>query len=218
MVIHYKALNTGIDKIFSSFKKTQVQQRIKKAEKDGLDFCISDSEKSINEFYSLHLLTRKKLGVPIQPKKFFYNFYEKIIHKGLGFVVIVYLKGKPIGAGIFAGFGSIITYKYSASDPALIKLHPNHLMLWNAIKESLKRGFKIFNFGKTDIKNIGLREFKSGWGSVEEPLYYSYYPKAPSEGKLKLINDKFVSPIIKSAPKIVCRIIGEIAYKYFPSL
>jgi lipid II:glycine glycyltransferase (peptidoglycan interpeptide bridge formation enzyme) len=216
--LHTTMLQGDCEKLFSTFKKTQIQQPIKKAERDGVSYKVSTSSKQMEEFYSLHLKTRKKLGVPIQPKSFFNKVYDEIIKKDLGFIVITYMDSFPIGAGVFFGFENILTYKYSASDPEKLKLRPNHLMLWGAFQEGIKRGFKYFDFGKTEIQNEGLRKFKAGWGSIEEPLYYSYYPQCPGDSKLKVIQEKFIGPMIKNSPEFVCRTIGEIAYKYFPSI
>ena len=217
-LIHTTALNNNLEYLFSTFKKTQIQQPIKKAERDGVSYVISTNIMQLEEFYTLHLKTRKKLGVPIQPKGFFKEIYNNLIQPGFGFTVITYMASKPIGAGLFLGFKNVLTYKYSASDPQKLNLRPNHLMLLAAFQEGVKRGFKYFDFGRTEIANEGLRKYKSGWGSIEEPLYYSYYPHLPAESKISIIKDKFVAPLIKNSPEFVCRTIGEIAYKYFPSL
>ena len=212
---HFLSLLPSKDQIFSTFKKTQVQQPIQKALRDGLTFSIKTDYESVIYFYDLHLLTRKKLGVPIQPKKFFYHTWNEIINKGLGFVVLVYLKDKIISSGIFAGFNNTLTYKFSASYPDYLKYRPNNLMLWAGIQEAKRRGFEIFDFGRTDLETEGLRKFKQGWGTVEEPLYYSYYPKVPEDSKYKFVKDKIVAPIIRHSPKFVCRWSGELLYKYF---
>ncbi len=88
-------------------------------------------------------------------------------------------------------------------------------MFWTAIQEAKKRGFEVFDFGRTELGNEGLRKFKQGWGTIEQPLFYSYYPKAPANYKLKFIKDKIITPLIKYSPKFVCRLSGELLYKYF---
>ncbi|MDQ7818401.1 MAG: GNAT family N-acetyltransferase [Melioribacteraceae bacterium] len=212
---HSLSLLLSEEEIFKSFKKTQVQQPIHKAIRNGLTASIRTDYESIIQFYNLHLLTRKKLGVPIQPKKFFYHLWKEIINEGLGFVVKVSMNQKVISSGIFAGFNKILTYKFSASEPDFIIYRPNNLMLWSGIQEAKKRGFEIFDFGRTDLKAEGLRKFKLGWGTTEEPLYYSYYPKAPENSNFKFVKNMIVAPIIKYSPKFVCRLSGELLYRYF---
>lgn len=212
---HSLLLTNSEDEIFNSFKKTQVQQPIQKAQRDGLSVSTNTNYESVIQFYNLHLLTRKKLGVPIQPKKYFYHLWNEIINKGMGYVVSVKLNDKMISSGVFIGINKILTYKFSASHPDYLKYRPNNLMLWTAIQEAKKRGFEIFDFGRTDLETEGLRKFKLGWGTIEEPLYYSYYPKAPDDSKFKFIKDRIVVPIIRNSPKFVCRWSGELLYKYF---
>ena len=212
---HSLSLIPSEEDIFRSFKKTQVQQPIQQAIKNGLYSVIRRDIEAINEFYRLHLLTRKRLGVPIQPKRFFYNLFNEIIQKNLGFITLVYLENQVISAGIFCGYGHIMTYKYSASDYNFLKFRPNNLMLWEAIKEAKRRSFEVFDFGRTELENEGLRKFKLGWGTKEELLYYSFYPKAPSNSKFIFVKNNIVAPIIRKSPKFICRLTGELFYKYF---
>ncbi|MCX6165434.1 MAG: peptidoglycan bridge formation glycyltransferase FemA/FemB family protein [Ignavibacteriae bacterium] len=214
-VLHTLSLSDDIDSIFKNFKETQVQQPIKNALKNNLTYKVSNSLESLEDFYKLHLRTRKKLGVPIQPKGFFRNIFTEIIKKGFGYIVLVYKENIPISSGLFAGYNNVLSYKFGASDFRYLKLRPNNLMLWIAIQEAVKRGYKVFDFGKTDNDNVGLRKFKSGWGAEEVALYYSYYPSIPEKGKFNFVKDKLVAPVIKYSPSAVCRLTGEILYKHF---
>jgi hypothetical protein len=214
-VLHKKELSKNIDDVFSSFKKTQVQQPILKGMRDGLTSIVSTDMKAVHEYYRLHLMTRKRLGVPVQPRKFFDELYENIISKNLGFTVLVFKDLQCISGGIFSGATHTLTYKYGASDDTMLHWRPNNLMVWTAMREAVARGFQYFDFGKTDIVNEGLRKFKSGWGATEQSLYYSYYPSVPKNSLLSTIKDKFASPLIRHTPMFVCRWTGEIFYRYF---
>lgn len=213
--LHKLDLNESEENIFKRFKVTQVQQCIRKSIKNGLVSKVTNDFNSLEDFYNLHLMTRKKLGVPIQPKKFFLNLWYEIIKKNYGFVILVYKDFDLLSSGIFIGKGEKIIYKFSASNTKFLHFRPNNLMLWTAIQEAKRRGYSVFDFGRTEIENEGLRKFKLGWGTIEEPLYYSYYPKAPDDSKFKWIKDKIVAPIIRNSPKFVCRLSGELFYKYF---
>ena len=214
-VLHIKELSNNIDDVFASFKKTQVQQPILKSIRDGLTCRVSNDKESIKNFYRLHLLTRKRLGVPVQPKKFFDEVYENIISNNYGFTVLVFKDINCISAGIFSGYSHTLTYKYGASDDTMLQLRPNNLMLWTAMQEAVRRGYRYFDFGKTDIANDGLRKFKSGWGATEEPLYFSFFPSIPDHSMFTLVKDKFVAPLIQHSPLAICRWTGELFYRYF---
>ena len=214
-VVHTTNLGVGADELFASFKKTQVQQPITKAIRDGLVAEVRDDWKAVDEFFELHVRTRRKLGVPVQPRGFFRILHAQILSKGLGYIVIIKRGSTPIAAGVFCGFGRTLTYKFGASDERELMHRPNNFAIWTAMKEAMRRGFSVFDFGTTEIVHEGLRKFKSGWGSVEVPLYYSFYPVAPSDSKFNFIKNKVVSPVIRHSPTFVCRLTGELFYKYF---
>ena len=214
-VLHIKELSNTIDNVFASLKKTQVQQPILKGMRDGLTCRVSIEKDSLKDFYRLHLLTRRRLGVPVQPRKFFDEVFENIIRKNLGFTVLVFKDKQCISAGIFSGYAHTLTYKYGASDDTMLHWRPNNLMVWTAMQEAVKRGFTYFDFGKTDYENEGLRKFKSGWGVTEQPLYYSYYPVVPRNSLLLTLKNKLAAPLIRHSPMFVCRWTGEILYRFF---
>ena len=35
----------------------------------------------------------------------------------------------------------------------------------------------LLDLGRTARENFGLMEFKRGWGAIEEPLTYYYFPR-----------------------------------------
>lgn len=212
--IHTLPLNKSVESMLGSFNKSRTMRGIKKSQKENAEYSISHSAGDLDSFYRLHLKTRKRLGIPIQPRKFFTELYYEIIEKKIGFICIVKKDLIPLAAGIFAGTGETVTYKYGASDPEMLHFKPNHLMFMGAILEAHKEGFGYFDFGKTDFDNEGLREFKSGWGTAEDKLNYSYWPDAPKNKISDSFKGTFLSFLIKKSPAFVCRLTGELFYKY----
>jgi len=190
-----------------------VQQPIQQAERAGVVVKTHTDNEGINIFYNLHLKIRKQHGAPIQPKSFFYNLKKDLFENNLGFVLIAYIENKPVSAVVFLQYNKKIIYKYSASDYNYIKYKPNNIVLASAIKYACENGFKIFDFGISDKKNDGLIKFKSGWGTVQEDVAYTYLDNNKfSESKTG--RNKILKTIIQKSPKFVCRILGELFYKY----
>jgi CelD/BcsL family acetyltransferase involved in cellulose biosynthesis len=210
---HALALEPGADAVFRTFKKTQVQQRIRKAERHGLAVRVADTSDDLTRvFYGLHLATRSRLGTPIQPKRFFRRFWERIVQPGLGSCSIVLADGKPIASAVFLTANGKTTYKYSASDEEHLHLRPNNLLLWDAIKRACEQGQRSFDFGKTEPGNEGLRSFKRAWGTVEHDLSYTTLggqPTSTAPGE-----HRTMTAVIRKSPHWVCRAIGETLYKY----
>jgi lipid II:glycine glycyltransferase (peptidoglycan interpeptide bridge formation enzyme) len=195
--------------------KARVQRSIRNAQKSNLKTEIRRDTGAVEIFYRLHLNTRRRQGVPIQPRRFFALFHRYIIGGGLGFISLTRSGALYISAGVFCEFNGTLTYKYGASDPAYLYASPNHLMFWDTMVHARQEGFSRFDLGKKDLSNSGLRFFKGGWNSTETELPYSYFTTAPSSGLLELLNKKLIEPTIKKSPAIVCRLAGEGLYKYF---
>ena len=117
---------------------------------------------------------------------------------------------------MFLVFKETIIYKYGASNPQYLHLRPNNLLFWTAIKEACLKGYQIFDLGKTDTKQSGLRRFKSGWSAKEKELYYTYFPDAPDNNLFDYVKEKMLSRAIRYSPKFVCRFVGELLYMYSP--
>jgi hypothetical protein len=87
--------------------------------------------------------------------------------------------------------------------------------MWTAIEWACEHAYRELDFGRSDIENLGLREFKRRWGAVELPLNYSYLTAAPGRPVPRL-SMQVMAKIIRSSPPIVCRLSGEILYGRLP--
>jgi hypothetical protein len=212
-VLHSLNLDAGLDRIHSNCAKT-FRYSIRRAERDGLKVNYSDGAEGMQIFYQLHLKTRMKLGVPIQPKRFFELLYSKLILNGFGKVIIISHEAIPISAAIVLNFKRNCMIKYSASDPAYLKMPCQYYLYWKCIEWAFERKFGSIDFGKTDISNKGLRYFKNGWGTKEDVLPYSFTASAVpkrSSGRLH----SMLRLVIRHSPQWVCRLVGELLYSHF---
>jgi CelD/BcsL family acetyltransferase involved in cellulose biosynthesis len=189
------------------------QRNIRKAEKSALRVEQGASATDLDTFYRLHLLTRRRLGVPVQPRRFFHLLGEHVLARARGFVMTVRLDEIPIASAVFLCWNGTIIYKYGASDERYWEHRPNNLLFWRAIAWGCEHNCHTFDWGRTDLQDEGLREFKRGWGAVEEPLAYTTLaasrPKAAT-GRL----GRMLGNVIRRSPPAVCRVVGELFYKY----
>lgn len=215
--IHLIDIAKDENTMMKTFDRTK-RQGIVKAQKLGLEVVLSREYTEVLRFFNLHLITRRSKGIPIQPKSFFHRIHEHLIKENLGFTIIVKKDNVDIAAGLFMNYNGVLTYKYNASRVEYQQYRPNNLIVWRAIQEGIKEGFKTFDFGKTDFDNKGLRNFKLGWGAKEYDNIFSYFPAIKSHNLFDVIKEKVIVPIIKMSPGIVCQFFGEVGYKFFPSL
>lgn len=194
--------------------RPEVRRHIRKALREGVAVRRATSiDEFIGVFYRLHLDTRRRLGVPVQPRRFFRLLWERIIERGLGFCSLAFVGGAPAAAVVLLASNARMTYKYAASDHRFLDRRPNHLLISEAITWGCQNGFREFDFGRSDLRNAGLRRFKSTWGAVEEPLVYSSIGRAPRSGP-RGSAAAVLEPLIRHSPRAVCRLAGELLYKY----
>jgi CelD/BcsL family acetyltransferase involved in cellulose biosynthesis len=210
-VRHVLALSEDPAEVERGFSKSRIRG-VKKARRENLTGTRRTDRAALDDFYSLHLRTRRKLGVPTQPKRFIRRF-EELFDAGLGFVSLVLEDERPIAAAVFLTHNGTVTYKYGASDERALRKRPNNLLMSDAIRWACEAGFQSFDFGRTEIENEGLRAFKSGWGAEEIELPYTYF--ADSEPKPEsALRDRLMGATIRHSPTFVGRLVGEALYRH----
>jgi len=213
---HVLALDRDPAQVYAGFHRSQVQRNIRRAEREGLTVRQATHPRDLTDtFYRLHLRTRRRQGVPVQPRRFFSLLWENTISTGLGSVLIVEVSAQPIAAAVFLAWNGTVIYKFGASDDSNWSLRPNHLLFWHAIRAACEQGSRWFDFGRTDIGQEGLRNFKLSWGAAEEPLVYGTLggkpgSASPADGTAA----RMLGPVIRHGPLLFCRAFGETLYRY----
>lgn len=212
-VTHTLTLRHDLETVYRSFS-SQTRRSIAKAEREGVTVRPGEDRRDLVEtFYGLHVRTRRRLGVPVQPRRFFDLLWERLVQPGLGSVLVAESGGRPVAAAVFLAWNRTVTYKFGASDAEALGVRPNHLLFWTAIRSAAEQGYANFDFGRSDVENEGLRRFKSSWGAVERPLFYSALGgPAPSVSAGRAAH--VVGTAIRRSPGWVCRGVGELLYRY----
>lgn len=211
---HSLELNRSEEELFSRFRDS-TRRNIRKAIKEGIRVEREKTRSAVMEYYRLHCMTRKHHGIPPQPSLFFHKIFDHIIANGKGSVFLTYYGSKAIAGAIYLHFGDQVIYKFGASDRRYLMLRANNLVMWEAIKWYCRNGFKRFSFGRTDLKDSGLRQFKCGWGTAETILNYYRYDsssqgfednKPNGHGLSRFVFQKLPIPLLKA--------VGKLLYKY----
>ncbi len=210
-VLHARALGADAEAVKSTFAP-QVRRDVARAEREGVSVFRGERRGDLVEtFYRLHLQTRRRHGVPIQPRRFFELLWERVLEPGLGFVLIAEGGGESVAAAVFLAWNRTLTYKFGASDPAAWGLRPNHALFWEAIRWACDHGYATLDLGRSDLANEGLRMFKSRWGASESELVYSALGEGAERRSGRL--ERALGVTIRHSPSWVCRLTGELLYK-----
>ncbi len=166
---------------------------------------------ALDAFYALHVRTRRRLGVPTQPKGFVRDL-GALMAGGLGFVALATLGDRHVAAAVFLRAGRTLTYKWGASDERFLNARPNNLLFARVIGWACDEGLLALDLGRTDIGHEGLAAFKRGWGADERPLEYTFAGAPPPSGESRL--GRAAGELIRRSPEAVGRAAGELLYRH----
>ena len=210
--VHRLSLAPGLDAITGAYRSS-VRQGIRVAEREGVTVRAGDDPADLVEtFYTLHVKTRRRLGVPVQRRRYFQLLWERVIAPGNGFVLVAEHRSTPVAAAVFLQSPGTVLYKYGASDDRHWNLRANNALFHTAITRAVADGADVFDWGRTDFDDEGLRRFKANWGSSEEELTYSRLGAAPPTARLSA--GGFTRTIIRRSPAAVSRLAGALLYRY----
>jgi len=211
---HSLDLRIGREALISNFSSS-VQRAVRKAKRSGLSVRIQSSPDAMAQFYKLHVRTRRRHGVPPQPRSFFINIQRHLIGPGFGFIVLVECQKGPIAAAIFFKLGRHAIYKFGASDERLQELRANNLAMFEGIRHLAGEGAESLHFGRTDKENNGLRRFKLSWGATEETLDYARFDTASASWKHSRDSRSTLHRhIFRALPASLNRLAGAILYPH----
>jgi lipid II:glycine glycyltransferase (peptidoglycan interpeptide bridge formation enzyme) len=200
--------------LFASFCPNN-RRNIKKAVREGVTVRVEQSLDSLRDFFRLHMITRKRHGVPPQPFAFFKNIHEYIMSKNSGIVVSARHNDNVIAASVFFNFGSKAIFKYGASELRYHPLRPNNLVMWEALKFYHHQGLRTMSLARTEVENHGLLRYKRAWGGKESALKYIRYDvKKRTFLPHHQTGAGLSRHVFARTPRSILRLIGRLLYKY----
>lgn len=208
---HELDLTPSLEQLFGGLHRNSFQRKIHRAEKEQLSHEAGRSEQLVNEFYRLLLATRKRHGLPPQPREWFKHLVECM---GDNIQIRLARKdGVPIAAILTLRHGPSVVYKYACSDARFHNLGGMPFLIWKFIAESKASGAQRIDFGRSDLDNQGLITFKDRLGAIRRPLTYRRY----SSGKEKNAGMHW-KPIrswsFSRLPNAALSVAGRVMYKH----
>jgi len=214
---HYLPLDSTPEKLKKKFHRTCVRQRIARAAKSKLKVKLGKDKSDLNVFYQIFMQTRKRVGRPVQPYRFFKSIWEAYYSYNHIVLILAEKDGKTIAGVLLFKFKDRVSAEFAASDEAYTSVSPNHFLFWEAIQIAHGEGYKIFDFGRTSPTNKGLMDFKRRWGTKVIDLPMFYYPKRLAEHTAQDEESKkfkMVCKICRDAPNFAQGIIGNFCYRH----
>lgn len=207
-------LSVGHDQVWKNLSKN-VRRGIQKSQNSGVTVHATQNIEDLKSFYELNCVTKRNIGVPAHPWKFFKNMFVY-----LGDYVRLFIAkydGEVIGGGVREYYASSVTAGYAASNPDYSRFNTYNAINWASIVDALQRGYTSYDLGRVSYDNQGLEFFKKRWGTVEKKLYYSYYPRNPVtlSGNRTSLKYRVATKTIQKMPLFLHKALSERVFRHY---
>ena len=208
---HRLDLSVSSEKLFRNFHKDCVQRKIRRAEREKLQYEEGASEDLLQKFYRLLVMTRRRQFLPPQPLSWFRGLIA-VFGNDLK-IRVASKNGVPVASILTLSHKKSMIYKYGCSNAAFNNLGGTALLFWKTIQEAKDGGLESLDMGRSDVDNRGLIAFKEHWGANATSISYWTYPERPerhSTGWKKRLAEQLVS----AAPDLALETVGRLLYRH----
>jgi lipid II:glycine glycyltransferase (peptidoglycan interpeptide bridge formation enzyme) len=209
---HTLSLEPSTEQLFRGLHKSCFQRRIRRAEHEQLSYEKGRSVELIDDFYKLLLITRRRHQLLPQPRAWFQNLVSCMSPNVE--IRLARKDGKPIASILTLSHRGTVVYKYGCSDEEFHRLGAMPLLFWRLIEESKAAGFEQIDFGRTDLGNAGLIEFKDRLGASRRQITYLRYPKDLNRRGVVEKCLPLMRPLFSVLPDALSSLAGRMLYRH----
>ena len=165
--------NKSQDILWNEFEQ-RVRRSIRKSEKNLVSVSTEDvNDQRFEKFYQLHKTDMElKNGRP-KPTEFFKYVRKHFVQRQDYDMFTAIKDNEEIAYLLVFYFPPFTEYYMPAYRSDYKHLQSTSLLIWESIKESIKRNMEFYNFGGTWKNQNELYMFKKGWNSTD--YHYNYY-------------------------------------------
>jgi FemAB-related protein (PEP-CTERM system-associated) len=157
------------EQLWSEGLKAKVRSQIRRPMK--ADMTAQFGLGQVGDFYRVFARNMRDLGTPVLGWEL---FHQILAHLGDSAILCVVRtsEGKPVAAGLGFLFGGEFEITWASSLREYSREAPNMLLYWSLMEEVIRRGGRMFNFGRS-TPGSGPHRFKLQWGGEDHPLHWT---------------------------------------------
>ncbi|MGC1400213.1 GNAT family N-acetyltransferase [Candidatus Binatus sp.] len=214
---HFQRWTLDLSRPFQAIERAadrEVRRHLRRARTAGVTVECSRSVDAIETFFRLQLESRRRLGVPSQPLKFFRLVHEVFAKLDAIEVWFASHLGKPVAAVVVLRDGDDLHAKWSAR-VAGSPDGASHSIFMSIVEQHAQRACSL-DFGRTDSRNRGLSRFKRELGAAPAEMPYSYFPQMPSVTSAENLTGvwRTASRAWRHLPLPIARVLSDVTYRY----
>jgi FemAB-related protein (PEP-CTERM system-associated) len=184
------------------------RNRVRKTKKLGLSTRFAGKDE-LRKFYAIWSANMRDLGSPVHSKKFFELIFDKL-GRSARLIFVENDQGRPVASGLTLTFSKTVLLPWVSSRREYFKLYPNNILYWDLMANSVEKGFRFFDFGRSSIDS-GTYQFKKRWKADVTLLNWEYVSMSGDEVHFLNQQDESYNTLMslwKKSPITVTNLIG----------
>jgi CelD/BcsL family acetyltransferase involved in cellulose biosynthesis len=189
------------------------------AERKGVHVDAVGGIEGIRTYHRLHVMLRKyKHRQLAQPLALFERIWQEFSASDSIVTFLAHADGEPIAGAVCLAWNDVLYYKFAASLGSAVRLLPNDAVAWAAIRWAAERGFRLLDWGLSDLEPPGLVAYKRKWASDERRIVtVRSQSVSPTNGQnpSQLLGDLTRLFTDDAVPDHITARAGSLLYRYF---
>lgn len=171
-ITHLPISNEGNleQQLIASFEDPR-PRNIRKAQKEGVKISVSNTKEALDFLYYTHYNNITAInGIP-KEKRFFDmipDFFNDQEYK----IYIAEINGEKIAALLLFYYNQTVEYFTPAVIEKFRNSQPTALIIYQAMLDSIRGGYKNWNWGGTWLSQGGVYDFKKRWATTDHKYFY----------------------------------------------
>jgi hypothetical protein len=146
-------------------------RNVRRAIKANIEITECHDQESLDFLFQVHQENIMGIGGKAKQKSFF-DLIPANFSKEDYSIFIATVDGKRIAALLVFYFNSTVEYFTPATLNDYRNYQPSALLIFEAMKIAIHRGFKYWNWGGTWYTQHGVYDFKKKWGAQDHEYHY----------------------------------------------
>lgn len=186
-------LTKGEEQLWGEMKRVR-RKGINQSYKKGLLIKEIDLKNNelLNDSYLILSSVYRKIKLPFPSKYFFENVIKNLDKKVLS--IGLFQNKELVAIRIVVCYNDLVYDWYAGAKEEFLSFRPNDVLPWEIMKLSIKKGFKIFDFGGAGKPNIpyGVREYKLKFGG-----------NLVNYGRFEIVHNKLIMSVASIIFKLI---------------
>lgn len=159
------------DALMAAFHQ-KTRNAVRKAQKSGVRVSHSDSFEALRTLAAIHHENMAAIGGPSKPWEVFESIRASFEYERDYRVYLAETDGAVVSALLLFYFNGTVEYFTPATRESHRALQPASLLIYEAMADAARRGFRLWNWGGPGPSQPHIYNFKKRWGTVDRPYFY----------------------------------------------